>query len=287
MKLPEQTSPWQPMTFGGVAAFATGTTARLLKVQLLMGLVASGCLVWFVASAWFAGLDAAIDRLPEQSAIRNGRLEWDPSAPPRLIEGPFLSITVNASGDANIGTPADLQLILGTESFRLQSIFGHWQLPYPRGWTLSLARSEVKPWWRARQPFLLAAGLAVGLLGLLLSWWLLAVTYAFPVRWIASAARRELTFAGSWRIAGASLLPGVLLMSVAVVSYGLHRLPLPGLLLAWVLHLLIGWVYAAVAPLCLPRRAVPPSAVGNPFRDEETPARGGPEEPNPFRRDRG
>jgi hypothetical protein len=49
------------------------------------------------------------------------------------------------------------------------------------------------------------------------------------------------------------------------VFYGLRVFGLGQLVLAWALHLLLGWLYLAVSPLFLPRLTDLPSAGKNPF----------------------
>ena len=56
------------------------------------------------------------------------------------------------------------------------------------------------------------------------------------------------------------------LMGESMPLYGTHRLPLKGLLLAAILHLLVGWVYLVIAPFKLPKKAAALAAEKtNPF----------------------
>jgi len=88
--------PWQPITFGGVAAFSRASLGRLVLVQLLAALVVAVSVISFLSAAWFPVLQKAIARLPERGAIRGGQLEWNSASPTWLAEGPFLSIVVDA-----------------------------------------------------------------------------------------------------------------------------------------------------------------------------------------------
>ena len=76
---------------------------------------------------------------------------------------------------------------------------------------------------------------------------------------------RQVTLGGGCRLAGAALLPGALVMSGALVLYGLQRLNFIGLLLAWPLHLVIGWIYTAGATVRLPKLATQLVNPANPF----------------------
>jgi hypothetical protein len=86
-----------------------------------------------------------------------------------------------------------------------------------------------------------------------------------PVRLIAFYADREMKIGAAWRLAGAAMMPGALLMSGAVVLYSLHRLNLVGLLFAWLLHLVLGWIYVGIAPARLPRLSTALPRRRNPF----------------------
>ena len=58
-------------------------------------------------------------------------------------------------------------------------------------------------------------------------------------------------------------------MSCAILLYGFNRLNLVGLLFAWLLHLVISWIYLGIAPTRLPRLAGAPPRRGNPFSSEK------------------
>jgi len=144
-------------------------------------------------------------------------------------------------------------------------LFGHLAVPYPEGWIISLNRTEAGPWWGAWRPFILIGTGVVVAAGLWLSWVVLATIFMAPVRLIAFYADREMTIGAAWRVAGAAMMPGALLMSGAVVLYSLHRLNLIGLLFAWLLHLVLGWIYVGIAPTRLPRLSPALPRRRNPF----------------------
>jgi hypothetical protein len=272
--------PWQPLTFSGVAAFAQPARGRLLKVQFGVALFVAACLVWFLAHAWFPPIDQAVAGLPAKGAIRNGALEWEDASPVSLAEGPFLALTVDLGGRGDLGRSADLRVELGRTELRLGSLFGYWQVPCPAGRSLVLNRTDANAWWGAWRTFLLIGAGATAGAGLFASWWLLAIVYAFGVRGIAFYADRQLSTWASLRLTAAALLPGSLMMGVALVLYGHQRLSLLGLLLAWGLHWVVGWIYAALAPFWLPRHAGSPPSDSNPFGPPESaPARRTPASP--------
>ncbi len=257
--------PWQPITFGGVAAFSRASLGRLVLVQLLAALVVAVSVISFLSAAWFPVLQKAIARLPERGAIRGGQLEWNNTSPTWLAEGPFLSIVVDAGEGGRTGQSADVQLELKRRGLSVCSLFGCLTLPYPKHWTFALNRAEAEPWWGAWRPFLLV-GVGAGVVIFLMTIWLvLATVYSLPVRVITFYSDRQSTWAGCWRIASAAQVPGALLMCGAIFLYGFNRLNLVGLLFAWLLHLVIGWIYIGIAPARLARLADATRRRGNPF----------------------
>ncbi len=280
MNIPRSSSPWQPLTFGGVAAFASGSWGRLLKVQTVVALVTAASVVWFLASAWFPEVEIALRRLPERGRIQRGALDWPSPAPARLVEGIFLSVTVDPQGVSETGGTADIQLVLRRNEVRLGSLLGYASLAYPKGWSVALGRTEVQAWWGAWQTALLAGVAAATVVGSIMCWLSLGLLYSFPVKFLTLQLDREATWGGCWRLAGAAVLPGALVLSGALVLYSFRRLDLVGLLFAWLLHLFIGWIYAAIVPFRLPRIPDANRPGGNPFGSSSDAGSGG--RLNPF-----
>lgn len=259
--------PCEPITFTGMAGFASAPLSRLLVVELIVATAAAICVMWFAASVWMPVITTAVSRLPDESLIRSGRLEWPPGAPGALAESPFLSLHAAPQGGGEAGQEADLQLEFRATALRLQSILGYVDLPYPQGWTILLNRAKLEPWWGAWRPMLVAGMGVAACLGLFVNWAILALLYAFAVRWVTFYTNRQITRFGCWKLASAALMPGAVLLSGAIILYGLHRLSLVGFLFAFALHLIVGWVYVVGAPLRLPRAgSVGPPRV-NPFTD--------------------
>jgi hypothetical protein len=265
MESPAPSPPWQPLTFGGVAAFARASPGRLFFVQFLMASLVAVSVVWFLTSAWFPQIQKAIAQLPEQGGIQSGQLRWTNASPAWLAEGTFLSIVIDVEGNTPMGLNGDVQLQLVRNELRVRSLFGYLAVPYPAGWVVGLNRTEAGPWWGAWRPFILIGAGVIVAVGLWLSWVVLATIYMAPVRLIAFYADREVSLASAWRVACAAMLPGALLMSGAMVLYSLHRLNLIGLLFAWLLHLVLGWIYVGIAATRLPRLSTAPPRRRNPF----------------------
>jgi hypothetical protein len=266
MKLASDPRDWQPFTFRGVAALATGSPRRLLKVQLLCALWVAGSLGWFLGTAWWPVIDDAAERLPDRAVIQHRTLVWDGPLPVRLGENAYLSITVDLDGNPARTSTSDLQLELVRDGARFHSLFGHVTVPYPRGYRVMLDRMEFRAWWGAwRWPLLIVIG-GTAFLALLAAWYLVAATYAAWVRFFSFFADRLGTPSVCWRLAAAAQAPSAVLMGAAVFLYGLHRLSLVGLLFAIVVQLVVGWVYLVLSPFWLPRRPGTATRSFNPFR---------------------
>lgn len=269
METPAPSPPWQPITFGGVAAFSRASLGRLFLIQFIVALLAGASVHCFLLSAWFPVIQKTIARLPETGAIRAGQLEWHGPSPSWLAEGTFLSIVVDPAGGSRTGQSADVQLELERNGFRICSLLGCAVVPYPKNWSIALNRAEADPWWGAWRPFLLI-GIGAGVVtGMMASWLALATLYSVPLRLIAFYSDRKVNWSGCWRIAVAAQWPGALLMSGAIFLYGLNRLNFVGFLFAWLLHLVVGWIYIGIAPTRLPRLAGAPRRRGNPFGEKK------------------
>ena len=255
---------WQPLTVRGVAVFASATLGRLLLVQLVIALLAAGTVVWFVHKAWFPTIDEAIRALPPAGEIRSGRLDWSGPSPECLAEGRFLAIVVDLDHSGEARSPAQVQVEFGRQDFKVYSLFGYIRSAYPQSRTVAFNQPDLEPWWGAWAPPILAmvAGLVVA--GLMVSWACLATVYCLPVWLIGFFTDRECSLGGSWRLAGAALMPGALLMCAAILTYGWGAFDLVRLAVAGAVHVMVGWVYLVISPLCLPRHPMA-SAKANPF----------------------
>jgi hypothetical protein len=264
-------SLWQPLTFGGVAAYAQASFIRVFVLALVFALIAAASVVWFFHSAWEPVLREAIAQLPNEGAIQGGRLEWKGPTPVRLAGGAFLSIVVDATGSGEAGSSADFQIEFSPTRFWLCSLVPCLGFKYPKNGFIALSRQELEPWWGAWQPVILAGMGAAVMTGLLAVWAFLAAVYTVPARVIAYLADRPLSPFAAWRLAVAALMPGSLFMSAAITAYGINQLTLIQLLFMSLLHLAIGWLYVLGSPLRLPRRTGSPAPPGakNPFKPSE------------------
>ena len=194
-----------------------------------------------------------IQKLPAAGEIRSGRLDWHGDSPELLAEGHFLAFDVDLDHSGQIRPTADVQIEFGRETVRVFSLLGYLEWNYPRRLCLRLQPQRTGTAVGRLgdgTPILAAAAVMVGLL---LSWSLLATLYFLPVWLLGFFANRDLNFRQSWRLAGAALMPGALLMAAAILLYGIGFLNLVSFGFIFGAHFVIGWIYLFVSLLFVPR----------------------------------
>ncbi|MDD5140109.1 MAG: hypothetical protein PHY43_07630 [Verrucomicrobiales bacterium] len=260
----KSTFAWEPFTPRGVAAFAHARLGRLLLVQIVVALIAAASVTWFLDDNVFPVIKAAIQNLPAAGEIRSAKLDWRGDSPKLLAEGRFLAFDVDLNHDGKINSTADVQIEFGTEEIWSFALLGYAEFPYPSGQIISFNRTELEPLWGAwRSTILFVAAMATAI-GLLASWWLLATIYFLPVWLLGFFVDRDLNFRRSWKLSGAALLPGALLMAAGILLYDFGAVDLVQTGFIFGAHLVLGWIYLFVSLLFVPGiPAAPPK--GNPF----------------------
>ncbi len=251
--LHEPSFAWEPLTPRGVAAFARASLERLLIVQGVFAALAAAAVVWFLSDGVYPVIDSALRQLPERGEIRAGKLNWPAESPVLLAENNLLAVSVNLEHDSSLRSPADFQFEFGQKSATVFSIFGEGEIFYPADYLLAVNRHDARPAWGAWAPEILAL-VAIGtFISLLLVWATLATLYFLPLWLICFFYNRDLNWLACWKLAAASLMPGALLMSAAIVFYELGAFDLVQFCFAAGLHFVIGWVYLFVSPMFLQR----------------------------------
>jgi hypothetical protein len=266
MKVAASTFAWEPLTPRGVAAFARAKLGRLLLVQFIVALLAAVSVVWFFDDGCFPTISAAIQKLPADGEIRSGKLDWHGDPSQLLAEGKFLAFDVDLNHSGQIHSTADVQIEFGKDSIRIFSLLpGYSEIFYLPDRVALFNRTELEPLWGAWVADILFIAAAAVTAGLLLSWWLLATIYFLPVWLLGFYANRNLGFRACWKLSGAALLPGALLMAAAVLFYDAGFLDLVSLGFLFAAHFALGWIYLFLSQLFLPR--IPePQTKGNPFK---------------------
>jgi hypothetical protein len=235
---------WQPLTFGGVAAFAGGRLWRLLAAEAAAAVMVGACAVWFLHRAYCPVILQAIQKMPETARLAEGQLQGVPET--IMAESKFLAIAVTAQAGGEIGQDADIQIQLRQTDFCIGSVFWPdwgWAMDYGKGAAEGLGRSNLEPWWSAWEPILLAGAGAAVVVMLLVLWAVLGVVYMGPARLIAWFGDRQLTWGGAWRLASAASLPGALVLAGAIILYGGAVTDLVGLSFFVAVQMIMGWVY--------------------------------------------
>lgn len=257
--------PWHPFTPKGAAGAACAPRWQLWTALLLTGGLAIASLLHFFAVCWSPVIEAAIAQLDDGSVIRRGILHPAGSVTVKELAGNrHLQINLQWNPNAGRDDAADVRLALQIDRLQLCSLFGCLELGYERLGDVRLGRTETGAWWRAwRLPILVAVAVAFSVF-LLLSWWLLTVVYAWGIRLLAFYLDRAVDFAGAGRVAQASLIPGAVWVAVALALHARDQIDLLTVLVVYVLHLPVGWLYVVLACRHLPAR--PDVTPVNPFQ---------------------
>lgn len=255
---------WQPFTPRGAAAFANATLTRVMLAQLAVALILAAALVWFLRVAWFPVITDAIQQLPVAGNISQGKLNFSGESPATLAENRQLALVVDLSRRESAGHAADIQFTFEGTRVAACGAFGcRWQ-PYPLGYRFSFNRPELEPIWGAwRGPIL--GIVAFGTVACLyVMWWAFALVYVPLIKFIAFFIDRGVTWDGAWRLSAAALLPGALIVALALVLYGFGVVDLFRFGLLYVLHLLCGFLFVVTSPFFLPK-ILPVTPTKNPF----------------------
>ena len=252
MDAPAARVAWEPITPRGVAAFAHARFGRLLLVQFIIALIVGSGVAWLLHDSFFPVITSAIEQLPAQSEIRQGKLEWTGDAPQKLADGDFLAIAVDLDHSGEFRSLAHFQFEFGRTNLLARSLLGYSSISYPEGWVIEFSRPELLPRWGAWRPVFLAAAISGTVIYLMLSWCLLATLYFAPVWLLGFFANRDLTLKGSWKFCGAALMPGAFAMLVAIFFYGIGTLDLVHMGFALAVHIVIGWIYLGVSTFYVP-----------------------------------
>ena len=256
----------EPFTPRGVAVFARVPLNRLLLVQFIFALVAGIVVAWVFHSSYFPVIQSAIESLPDDGEIRAGRLNWTGDSPQKLAENDFLALDVDMDHSGQFRSTADIQIEFGRKSLRVLSPFGYYvDLFYPANQTMPFNRPELDPLWNAWRAIILFFIIATTLIALLVSWWLLATIYLFPAWLLGFFTNRDLDLRASWKLSGAALLPGALLMTIGILLYGLGFIGLVPLGFIFGAHFILQWLYLFFGSMFL-SRASTSDPKGNPFK---------------------
>jgi hypothetical protein len=256
---------WQPFSPRGIAAFALASTARLLIVQLLVALIAAATTCLFLRSAWFPVVAEAIRQLPAKGDLVDGSLQISNTVPLTLASSRFLTIVLDPDHSGQFGLTSDLQVELGRTNLYLSAVLGLVPIEYPTEGVAAFNRTELVPWWGAWSQAVLGIAAALTVLSLIGLWAILAMAYTIPARIMAYLLDRDTGWTGIWRLAAAGLMPGAILMALAIMLYSLGLLDLVQLGFFSLFHLVVGWVFIFMSVLCLPHAKAATDPTTNPF----------------------
>lgn len=247
---------WQPLTLGGLAAFARSSHARLLVVGMLVALIGSGSLLFVFERLIVPRIEEVLPRMPPGAALEGGKLVWPDREIVVLTRGPTFSVVVDPAATFALGAMAEFHLHLLPDHFRVYSLFGHLAIHYP-GRPIGLEARQSHPHWQA-WGVVWRVGLAAGFVAYLWICWVGMSALALP--W--------LYLAGIWRGAGpgiwgclklgvAAAFPGSLLLSGGLIMHGRGQCPMSTLAILALAHFLVFMGYVLLAPLAFDKPSPP------------------------------
>lgn len=262
---PKPPVAWQPFTPRGVAAFAFASYNRIFWIQTVFALGVAAAVVWSLLTNWAPVIRTAVRTLPDQGSIQQQRLHYPEAGPDVLAKNRYLGIDVRRDEFSTTAAGADVRVEFYPHAVRVCSILGCAARLYPADWKAPFTRQELIPWWAAWEPVFLGIAAALVAVGLVVLWHLLATVLCPIVPLIAYFADRQATWGGSWRLAGAAMLPGMAVLIVAILLYGVGVIDLLRLLLAVPIAFLVQLAYLLRSPGALPRLGTVAAKDTNPF----------------------
>src|SRR5215211_6196262 len=128
---------WEPFSPQGLAAFANATFGRVFLLVATVALMGAATVVWFLDTAWFPAIRAAIHELPAQGHITNQELNTPRTTTEPLAEHRYLGFVVllgEDRGDSSLNSHVAVKFRKRT--VEVCSIFGCMRFGYPRGWVI-------------------------------------------------------------------------------------------------------------------------------------------------------
>jgi len=216
-------------------------------MQLAMAGFIGAAILLILAAQFRPALWRAIERLPENARITSVGLQWPDRLPATLVETDTMAIL--ALGDQrSSGSPlSDFEIALRDHDLQIKSFLGYRTFPYLAGYTMDLSRSAVEPLYGAWEAPIFLAIVFGSMAGLMLTWHLLGTMYGLVVKLLAWAYAKPLTFLRAYKVGVGALAPGAILMFAGLFAYGLGQLDLPRLAILWAFHIILGWLYLALA----------------------------------------
>ncbi|MGC8742936.1 MAG: hypothetical protein ACP5T0_03540 [Verrucomicrobiia bacterium] len=253
-----------PVTPRAIAAGKNFQTINFIAYWFFYSVVCSLAITFVFERCVISSISRAINKLPQSGEIVSGKLNnWETNSNTALVEGKFVSIYVNSSDQEDSSDNADLQIVFARDELRFRSLLGWLTVKYPEQLDLPLNYKQLWPLWGAYQTAIIAAVFLSSVVFLILIWTFLAFAYSLLYIAFARVLKRMTGGkSGAFKIAGASLIPGALIMTFGLLTYSFGYIDLITLLIVFCSHILIAWIYLFLSLFSLPKI---PEDKENPF----------------------
>ena len=266
----------QPFTFSGVAGYATARLFSCFAMSSLFAAIAAVVIGYLFHHCWSPVISEAVTALPPSAALEGGTLRWPEKEGRLLAASQFLALQVTVGPHLNDNPAADFGIALKQTHWRISSLLGVFALPYPEGWSFQIGATSLAPLWGAwRMPITFGVSAAAALI-LMLNWFVLALLYSMPARFVAWILGRALKGLDAWKLCVAAQWPGALLMIFALALYSTGEISLVFVLALFGAHFIPAFLYVIISPFFLPKNKVAkktnpfhtgkPKSAANPFR---------------------
>ena len=165
----ERPRAWNPFTPSGVASFANAPLGHLLTVELVTALLVFLATALYLDRSWATAIDRAVEGFPPGSRIHAGKVDLPGTEALPPSTNHLVGITWSRVDPP--GSASDVELHLHPDEWKLSTLFGYVNLPYPPGISQPLNRETLSPRWGAWRSGLLPLAAMAYTTGIVVAWW--------------------------------------------------------------------------------------------------------------------
>ncbi|HIG27863.1 MAG TPA: hypothetical protein EYQ50_08720 [Verrucomicrobiales bacterium] len=246
-------SVWLPLIPSGIALFSQTSFRRLVLIQILGAGLCVNVLTLVLITTWGPVFSAAVIELPEEGLLRKGILYWGGEDQFDLAGEGSLLLAVDLYDSAPTFYTEDVKIEFNLSGFKICSLPGCFSLPYPTFFEIDFNRAGIKAWWGAWKPAFLLFFVVGGMVGLVLSWMILAVVYAVAGAIVARIFKRKTGVRGVWQVCCVAQLPIAFILVCCIYSYGASWISIRETTMVFLAHMPLGFAYSVISIFWIPR----------------------------------